>query len=41
MAKEKTKNNFIKNPSLVTLGLNFLKYNKLGRDEFKVQLITL
>lgn len=37
---EKTKNNFIKNSSLVTSGLNFLKDNTLERDELYLKLIT-
>lgn len=37
---EKTKNNFIKNSSLVTSGLNFLKDNTLECDELYFKLIT-
>lgn len=37
---EKTKNNFIKNSSLVTSGLNFLKDNTLECDELYLKLIT-
>lgn len=40
MAKDKTKNNFIKNSSLVTSGLNFLKDNMLECDELYFKLIT-
>lgn len=40
MAKDKTKNNFIKNSSLVTSGLNFLKNNTLECDELYFKLIT-
>ena len=40
MAKDKTKNNFIKNSSLVTSGLNFLKDNTLECDELCFKLIT-
>lgn len=37
---EKTKNNFIKNSSLVTSGLNFLKDNTLECDELYFKIIT-
>lgn len=37
---EKTKNNFIKNSSLVTSGLNSLKGNTLECDELYLKLIT-
>jgi len=37
---EKTKNNFIKNSSLVTSGLNTLKGNTLECDELYLKLIT-
>lgn len=40
MAKDKTKNNFIKNSSLVTSDFNFLKDNILRRDELRLKLIT-
>ena len=40
MAKDKTKNNFIKNSSLVTSGLNTLKGNTLECDELYLKLIT-
>lgn len=40
MAKDQTKNNFIRNSSLVTSGLNFLKDNILRRDELRFKLIT-
>ena len=40
MAKDQTKNNFIKNSSLVTSGLNFLKDNTLECDELYFRLIT-
>lgn len=40
IAIEKTKNNFIKNSSLVTSGLNFLKDNTLECDELCFKLIT-
>ena len=40
MAKDKTKNNFIKNSSLVTSGLNSLKGNTLECDELYLKLIT-
>lgn len=40
MAKDKTKNNFIKNSSLVTSGLNFLKDNTLECNELYFKLIT-
>jgi len=40
MAKDKTKNNFIKNSSLVTSDFNFLKDNTLECDELYLKLIT-
>ena len=40
MAKDQTKNNFIKNSSLVTSGLNFLKDNTLECDKLYFKLIT-
>lgn len=40
MTKDKTKNNFIKNSSLVTSGFNFLKDNTLECDELYLKLIT-
>lgn len=40
IAKDQTKNNFIRNSSLVTSGLNFLKNNILRRDELRLKLIT-
>lgn len=40
MTKDKTKNNFIKNSSLVTSGFNFLKDNMLECDELYFKLIT-
>lgn len=40
MTKDKTKNNFIKNSSLVTSGFNFLKDNTLECDELYFKLIT-
>lgn len=40
IAKDQTKNNFIRNSSLVTSGLNFLKDNILRRDELRFKLIT-
>lgn len=40
IAKDQTKNNFIRNSSLVTSGLNFLKDNILRRDELRLKLIT-
>ena len=40
IAKNQTKNNFIKNSSLVTSGLNFLKNNILRCDELRLKLIT-
>lgn len=40
IAKNQTKNNFIRNSSLVTSGLNFLKDNILRRDELRFKLIT-
>lgn len=40
IAKDQTKNNFIRNSSLVTSGLNFLKNNTLRRDELRFKLIT-
>lgn len=40
IAKDQTKNNFIRNSSLVTSGLNFLKNNILRRDELRFKLIT-
>lgn len=40
IAKDQTKNNFIRNSSLVTSGLNFLKDNILRCDELRLKLIT-
>lgn len=40
IAKDQTKNNFIRNSSLVTSGLNFLKDKILRRDELRFKLIT-
>ena len=40
MTKDKTKNNFIKNSSLVTSDFNFLKDNTLECDELYLKLIT-
>lgn len=40
IAKNQTKNNFIKNSSLVTSGFNFLKDNTLECDELYFRLIT-
>lgn len=40
MAKDQTKNNFIRNSSLVTSGFNFLKNNTLECDELRLKLIT-
>lgn len=40
ITKDQTKNNFIRNSSLVTSGLNFLKDNILRRDELRFKLIT-
>lgn len=40
IAKDQTKNNFIRNSSLVTSGLNFLKDNTLECDELYFKLIT-
>lgn len=40
IAKDQTKNNFIRNSSLVTSGFNFLKDNILRRDELRLKLIT-
>lgn len=40
ITKNQTKNNFIRNSSLVTSGLNFLKDNILRRDELRFKLIT-
>lgn len=40
IAKDQTKNNFIKDSSLVTSGLNFLKDKILRRDELRFKLIT-
>lgn len=40
IAKDQTKNNFIRNSSLVTSGLNFLKDNILRCDELRFKLIT-
>lgn len=40
IAKDQTKNNFIRNSSLVTSGFNFLKDNILRRDELQFKLIT-
>lgn len=40
IAKDQTKNNFIRNSSLVTSGFNFLKDNILRRDELRFKLIT-
>lgn len=40
IAKDQTKNNFIRNSSLVTSGFNFLKDNMLEYDELWFKLIT-
>lgn len=40
ITKNQTKNNFIRNSSLVTSGFNFLKDNILRRDELRFKLIT-
>lgn len=40
IAKDQTKNNFIRNSSLVTSGFNFLKNNILECDELRLELIT-
>jgi len=40
IAKDQTKNNFIRNSSLVTSGLNFLKNNILECEELRLKLIT-
>lgn len=40
IAKDQTKNNFIRNSSLVTSGFNFLKDNILECDELRFKLIT-
>lgn len=40
IAKDQTKNNFIRSSSLVTSGFNFLKDNILRRDELRFKLIT-
>lgn len=40
IAKDQTKNNFIRNSSLVTSGLNFLKDNTLECDKLYFRLIT-
>lgn len=40
IAKDQTKNNFIRNSSLVTSDLNFLKNNILECDELRLKLIT-
>lgn len=40
ITKDQTKNNFIRNSSLVTSGFNFLKDNILRRDELRFKLIT-
>lgn len=40
IAKDQTKNNFIRNSSLVTSGFNFLKDNTLEYDELWFKLIT-
>lgn len=40
IAKDQTKNNFIRNSSLVTSGFNFLKNNILECDELRLKLIT-
>lgn len=40
IAKDQTKNNFIRNSSLVTSGFNFLKDNTLEYDELRFKLIT-
>lgn len=40
IAKDQTKNNFIRNSSLVTSGFNFLKDKILRRDELRFKLIT-
>lgn len=39
ITKNQTKNNFIRNSSLVTSGFNFLKDNILRRDELRFKLI--
>lgn len=40
IAKDQTKNNFIRNSSLVTSGLNFLKNNILECNKLRLKLIT-
>lgn len=40
IAKDQTKNNFIRNSSLVTSGFNFLKNSILECDELRLELIT-
>jgi hypothetical protein len=40
ITKDQTKNNFIRNSSLVTSGFNFLKNNILECDELRLELIT-
>lgn len=40
ITKNQTKNNFIRNSSLVTSGFNFLKDNILECDELYFKLIT-
>lgn len=40
IAKDQTKNNFIRNSSLVTSGFNLLKNNILECDELRLELIT-
>ena len=40
ITKNQTKNNFIRNSSLVTSGFNFLKNNILECDELRLELIT-
>lgn len=40
IAKDQTKNNFIRNSSLATSGFNFLKDNTLEYDELWFKLIT-
>ena len=41
IAKDQTKNNFIRNSSLVTSGFNFLKDNILRRDELRFKLTAV
>lgn len=40
ITKNQTKNNFIRNSSLVTSGFNFLKDNILRCDELRLKLIA-